>query len=147
MRMTRMAGLRDPFSMPPANQFLAGIVAGLAKRRRALRTKTRSLAVEQTLEGAGAEEQEKLEVSIRTGTTALRFFVWDDRWVFVDARTPTTSKGWAWEFTHEGRFIGSDLQGLVEALEASIDHASEQSGEELYLVWKPLLAAGPRPVP
>ena len=121
-------------------QFLADFLEGLGKRREAIRHKVRSLAIEQVTD----DEQEKLEISSRTGPAALRLFLWDDRWVFFDARTRTKDKGWAWEFTHEGRLVGSDTQGLVEALEASIDAAYEQSSEGLERVWKPLLATGLR---
>lgn len=97
------------------------------------------------LERTSGDEHEKVEIACDVAMARkLRLFIWNDLWVFIDARTPTKSSGWAWEFTHEGRFAAGEARALVEALEDSIDAAAAQSSEDLERVWKPLLASGPR---
>lgn len=142
--MNRVANVADPFSTPPRSQFLAAVLAGLGKRRKAIRHKCHSIAVEKVLERTSTNEHEKLEISSEVGGARLRLFVWDDRWVFVDARAPTQNGGWAWEFTQQGRLIGDEGRALVQALEASIDAAATECREAMERVWKPLLATGPR---
>ena len=134
----------DPLSSAPKSQFLAAVLATLAKRRKAIRHKTRHIAADRVLERMSAEEHEKLEVTSDVGMARLRLFVWDDRWVFIDARTPTKNSGWEWEFTCQGRLIGEEAAALIRAFEASVDAAASQSSEALQRVWKPLLASGPR---
>lgn len=128
----------------PASNFLAGVAIALDKRRKAIRYSLRNLKVESCEERLSDEEPDKLEITGKLGRTNLRLFVWEDRWVFVDARTPMKGDGWAWESTHEGRLTAGDAQVLVNALEASIAAASGQSSDEFERVWKPLLATGPR---
>ena len=140
-----MARLTDPLSSAPKTPFLAGVLAALAKRRKAIRHKVRSISVEKVLERTSADEREKLEISSSVGAARLRLFVWEDRWVFIDARTPTKASGWAWEFNYQGRLLGDEAHALIHAFEQSIDAATIQSGEALGGVWKPLLATGPRP--
>lgn len=134
----------DPLSAAFDSPFLVGVLAAVAKRRKAIRHKVRSIAVERVLERTHAQEHEKLEIVSEVGRARLRLFVWDDRWVFVDARAPTKRDGWAWEFSYEGRLVGDDARALICAFEESIDAAHTQSGEAMERVWKPLLAAGPR---
>lgn len=145
--MNRVPHLIDPLSTAPKSPFLAGVLAALAKRRRAIRHKVRKIAVDKLRERISADEHEKLEISSVVGTAQLRLFVWDDRWVFVDARIPTKSDGWSWEFSYEGRLVGDEARALIEAFEDSIEAAAMQSGERLELVWKPLLAGGPHLTP
>jgi hypothetical protein len=139
-----MAHLTHPLSSAPKSLFLSDTLAALAKRRRAIRHKTRGLAVDKVLERTGAEEQEKLEISAEVGAARLRLFVWDDRWVFIDARIPTKTSGWEWEFSYQGRLVGDDTRALFGGFEQSIDAVAAQSDEALDNVWRPLLAAGPR---
>ena len=52
----------------------------------------------------------RTDVSIRYrvhgASVSLRLAVWDDRWVWVDARRSSKS-GWVWESTTEGRFVSA----------------------------------------
>ena len=99
-------------------------------------------------------ELEKLEIEcapLVPRRTIVRMFVWEDRWVKVDAWSMIGSThGRTWEFTAQGRAAGGiDGRSLVQALEASISAASpleQVSVGALRGVWKPLLASGPRPV-
>ena len=141
--MRGVTDLIDPLSKQPKSEFLADTLRCLAKRRKAIRHKVRDIAVEKVLERTGRGEREKLEIAC-TGP-ALRLFVWDDRWVFIDARTLVKDKGWTWEFTDQGRLVGgADGRGLVAALEETIEAVSSQSSAALKQIWKPLLASGPR---
>jgi hypothetical protein len=142
--MNSVPRLADPLSTPPKSPFLANALAGLAKRRRAIRHKVRSIAVEKVLERTSDEEFEKLEIVTDVGAVRLRLFIWDDRWVVVDARVATKSSGWAWEFTAQGRLVGNEARTLVGALEASVDAAAAHSSDDMERVWKSLLATGPR---
>lgn len=138
-------------SRPPGSAFLADLLESLRRRRKAIRRHVRDFAVEKVLEREDGEELEKLEVECglpgRERTT-VRLFVWEDRWVWVDARSMVDRKqGWAWEFSAEGRAAGgADGRRLVEALEASIAAASPVEDDNAAILrglWKPLLAAGP----
>jgi hypothetical protein len=144
MGMNRVSHPTDPLSTAPNSPFLAEVLASLAKRRKAIRHKARSITVEKVRERANAEEREKLEISAEVGAARLRLFVWDDRWVFIDARAPTKRSGWAWEFSYEGRMVGDEARALIGAFEQSIEATTTQPAETLAGVWKPLLASGPR---
>jgi hypothetical protein len=124
--------------------FLTDVAVALEKRRKAIRHKVRDLRIERAVDRLSADEPDKLEVSAKVGSAKLRMFVWEDRWVFVDARTPTKVEGWLWESTQEGRLIGGDVQVLVSALEASVDATRGQSSDDLSCLWDSLLAKGPR---
>jgi hypothetical protein len=143
--MKGMVAVSDPLSAPPKSAFLADTLRCLAKRRKAIRRKVRDIALEKVLERTDGQEREKVEITC-TGPT-FRLFVWDDRWVFVDARALAKGQGWTWEFTYQGRLMGGvEAPGLVKAFEDSIEAAGVQSSATLERVWKPLLASGPRPI-
>lgn len=142
----------DPLTKPPCSEFLADFHLSLRKRKRAICYRVRSIELEKILEHANGKELERLELECTLShrhRTKVRVFVWQDRWVWVDARSMVgSSKGWSWEFTTEGRAIGGvDGHRLVQAVEASISAGSQVvqgNGLALAAVWKPLLAAGPR---
>ena len=139
-----MPTLIDPLSPPTESPFLRGILDGLSKRRKAIRYKVRQISVEKVRERTGSEEREKLEITCEGNAQKLRLFLWDDRWVFVDARI-SSKQGWAWEFTYQGRWMGiADARVLVAALEQSIEASSLGDSAKLEGVWRPLLAQGPR---
>lgn len=142
-----MSRLVDPLSQPPTSGFLADILLSLAKRRKAIRHQVRNIAAEKVKERAEGVEREKLEITceIDGRGTSLRMFVWEDRWILVDARRPIKKEGWAWVYTSEGRTT-VDGRTIVEGLEASIEAASLQSVETFERVWQPMIATGPRPV-
>lgn len=140
-----MPPLTDPLSSPPKSQFLADALAALSKRRKAIRNKVRKLSVEKVLERTDGDEWEKLEVTCDDGLgQRLRLFLWEDRWIFIDARA-SAKKGWAWEFTEQGRLVGGlDARALVEALEASLEASFQRSSASMKQIWTPLLTTGPR---
>jgi hypothetical protein len=141
----------DPLRKRPRSAFLANVLLSLRKRRKAVSHQVRTIEVEKVLERTDGTELEKLEIeciTLHPRPTKVRVFVWEDRWVWVDARSRVGSKGWAWEFTTQGRAAGGvDGRGLVQALEASISAASPVEPDNagaLGAVWEPVLAAGPR---
>lgn len=151
--MTRLP-FSNPLANPPRNEFLADVLLSLGRRRKAIRHNVQSIAVEKVLERTDGEEVEKLEIEcipLHPNHTRVRVSVWEDRWVWVDARSMIGStKGWNWEFTAQGRATGGvDARRLIQAIEASISAASPVEADNagaLKVVWTPLLAAGPQPV-
>ena len=126
--------------------FLVEVLGALSNRRKAIRYRLRRVSAEKVLERTDSQEREKVEITCEGHGQKLRLFLWDDRWVFIDARMPS-KRGWAWEFTYQGRLIGAaDARSLVGALEQSIDASTLGDTAALERVWRPLLAAGPRPV-
>lgn len=140
-----MPSLIDPLSLPTESPFLKNILGGLSKRRKAIRYKVRQISIEKVRERTDSEEREKLEITCEWNAKKLRLFLWDDRWVFIDARM-SSKQGWAWEFTHQGRLMGiADARVLVAALEQSIEASSLGDSATLEGLWSRLLAQGPRP--
>lgn len=141
----------DLLAMAPRSRFLAEVLAALKKRRRAIKYTLRKFTAEKLVERGEGQDREKLEIGCEFHSsqhTALRLFLWGDRWIWVDARSLKKGDGWTWHFTHEGRAVGG-LTGrqIVEALEASISASSPAHGnhaELLEQVWHPILALGPR---
>ncbi len=135
------------------NKFLASVLTGLKKRHKALKHKTSAIACDKVIERLGDTSREKLEVSLRSiaaeGKLHLRAFVWEDRWVWIDCRSPS-KRGWRWEWTHEGRLLPiHDGRKLVDALEGALDLAysvDADAASELSATWRTLLAQGPKPV-
>jgi hypothetical protein len=80
----------------------------------------------------------------------LRIHIWDDRWVWIDARRSSKS-GWVWEFTREGRFTSpAGARGVVANAEATMDAAflsADQVPNAMSAIWSKSLATGPRLVP
>ena len=139
----------DPLTAPSRNAFLNEVLASLGRRRKAIRHKAR-FTVEKVVERTDGDEREKLEITCAlyfARDTSVRLFAWQDRWLWVDARSFQKSEGWIWQFTARGRAIGGlDGRSLVAALEASIA-ASSQVNEEnaalLQSIWQRVLAVGP----
>lgn len=137
--------LLNPLSAPPENAFLTEFLGALSKRRKPIGYKLRKMSVEKVLEPTGTENREKLEIVCEGWRRqSLRFFLWDDRWLFVDARLPGR-QGWTWEFTREGRLTGAiDAPNAVGMLEKSIELSWLGEKKALDLLWTPFLAHGPK---
>lgn len=147
MEMKDVPTFTDPWSSPPKSAFLVNVLFALAKRRKAIQHQVRTIAVQKVIEGTTDDEQEKIEIELGVAGQSFRMFLWDDRWVYVDARRPRKNAGWEWEFTRQGRLVGGvNVRMLVEALKRSIDATNTQCGPALDQIWTPLLATGPRPV-
>ena len=77
------------------------------------------------------------------------YSAWPDRQIWLDARC-STKKGWAWEWTYDGRLLGSvDPPNVIKALEATLDPLQQMDNSrthELSKPWIRLLAKGPQPV-
>lgn len=143
--MTRSAPPTPEFT----SEFLADVWAALGRRRKAIRYRVRGVTIAAVVGGAAGEDRERIEVECpisRAPNTSLRFDLWHDRWCRIDARSSRKGKGWAWEFSSEGRPLLS-AAGIVAALEASIAAASPVEtapAERLEEIWKLIMARGPR---
>jgi len=145
------ADVDDLLTKAPQSEFLAEVLAALKKRRRAIKYTLRNLTAEKIVERGESEDREKLEIECEFRSpqhTALRLFLWGDRWIWVDARSLKKGDGWTWQFNREGRAVGG-LTGrrIIEALEASIAASSPVNSDNAKLlqdVWQPILALGPR---
>ena len=121
----------------------------MRRRRRAIRYRVPSLTAEKVVERTSTTDREKLEITCEIGArrARLRIFIWEDRWIWVDARRPSKVAGWSWQFTREGRVVGGlDGRRLVQVLEASVDAASssdEDAARALDEVWQSIFAIGP----
>jgi hypothetical protein len=127
--------------------FINDVLDALRKRQKAIKYKVRDIGCEKVIERQEAD-REKLEITIHTSErAAIRLFIWDDRWAWVDCRLGTKD-GWAWQWTTDGRVMGSiDGQIMVSSLEQSIDAAAAvgSNGTSTFAdVWSTKLARGPR---
>lgn len=133
------------------NAFIAELIDSVQKRRKAIAYRVRELRCDKVIERSGDAEQEKLEIEFHVRASArgcvVRLFIWEDRWVFVDARVGS-KHGWKWEWTREGKLLGSvNGRSLVEALERTIDFAPSMSTAETHLldgVWIRMFGAKPK---
>lgn len=146
--MTDLNDLAGP-SQPLGSAFLADVVTSLRRRRKALRHEIRELRIERIIERGDDGAREKLEIHCGDARRlGMRLFVWDDRWLWFDAREGSKADGWLWEYTRDGRLFGDDPgRRLVKALEDSIAATFELSRNDLARlarIWTPLLARGPR---
>ncbi|MCG8593929.1 MAG: hypothetical protein MI785_06070 [Kiloniellales bacterium] len=126
---------------------LSDLVKSLKKRSKALKHKTETLSCERVLVEEGSVRVEKFELVMSSyRRVALRFFLWEDGWAWVDARQPS-KKGWVWVWTYEGKLLGRyGGKEVEEALEMTLDSVCETPAETLKAltqIWKPLLAQGP----
>ncbi len=130
-------------------ELIASVIASLKKRHKALKHKVKVVTCDKVLEARDGAREEKLEVSLQEYSSNLRAHVWEDRWVWVDFRSPGRgTPGWRWEWTYDGRLLSAhDGRALVEALEQTLDASAsvEVVGVSVFsAIWKPLLAQGPK---
>lgn len=133
------------------NAFIADLIVSVQRRRKAIAYRVRVLRCDKVIERNGDVEQEKLEIELHVRASArvcvVRLFIWEDRWVFVDARVGS-KHGWKWEWTRKGKLLGSvNGRSLAEALERTIDFAPSMSTAETHLldgVWIRMFGAEPR---
>jgi hypothetical protein len=111
----------------------------------------RELRFERILEREDGVETGKLEVDCAIGRRiSIRLYVWDDRWIWIDARQGSKADGWLWDFSDQGRLIGG-LTGrnLVNAFEHSIVATSGMTKERLdrfHDIWSTIFARGPQEI-
>ena len=131
--------------------FIVEVEEWLRKRGKPIRHRKSDISVERVLERTDGVEWEKLEIEcpFYGKTTRLRLHIWNDRWIWIDARR-SSKAGWSWEFTAEGRLSGNhSARDLVALFEASLSagHWDERAPAELGKLWTPVLATGPKALP
>jgi hypothetical protein len=136
---------RDP-------DLLSELAEAVQLRSKALRHKFASVEVEPGCDEDCDPSMDKLSVTLREGisvnSTTLRFIFWQDRWVWVDARTGST-KGWHWSLTHQGRlrggYTGREFLRCVEQFHQLLPtKTSPMDLESASRFWEKLLLKGPR---
>lgn len=135
------------------NTLLENLAFSLRKRHKALKHKVGKLDCERIIELADGQRVEKMELALHPlasgHSVCLRVFAWEDRWIWLDARA-ATKRGWAWEWTYEGRLLGEYsgreiVEGIETTLTSILGIESRGTGE-LTDVWAGLLAQGPKAI-
>ena len=132
------------------DSLLEDIAFSLRKRRKTLKHSTDGIRCERLVEIEDSETTEKMELEVRlTNKTSVRVFAWSDRWLWVDARA-SAKKGWAWEWTRDGRLLGGcggkDVVGAIENTLSKTHFVDSQQTDVFTEIWKRLLARGPEEV-
>jgi hypothetical protein len=126
---------------------LADFVESVRKRSRALGHKFSVRECGRVVETDEGTARERIELSLggaARNALRLRFWIWQDRWCWFDARIGAKT-GWTFEWSVEGRLAGG-LTGkdLLMAIERSYEViAVSQDDAELETLWRPLLLRGP----
>jgi hypothetical protein len=86
---------------------------------------------------------------VERAKVSLRVEVWDDRWVWVDARRSSKS-GWVWESTIKGRFVSpGGARDVVAFAEQTLSAANLPAAEvprAISAIWSQCLAGELRSV-
>lgn len=96
------------------------------------------------------ERFEKIEIQFsRLGSRSkatTRLNIWDDRWVWIDAREASES-GWIWSWTSDGRLAGEcSARDLIDAMVETVDLSCHMTQDDICLfdkIWRGHLAKGP----
>jgi hypothetical protein len=136
--------------MTAQTALIAQVQEALRKRGKPIRYRKSDISIERVIERTDGEEREKLEIEcpFYGTTTRLRVHLWEDRWVWLDARR-SSKAGWVWHFTMQGRLAGGrSARDVVALFEESLatGHWDEKAPTCLEKVWKPALATGPKAV-
>ena len=135
--------------IPDEGPFGDAFRTALRKRRKAIKQKLRQLETERLVDRSDEGDLSGLSVEcdLWMPRTRIRICVWDNRWVWFDARQGS-KQGWRWFYTHEGRMFGEETgPRLVAALESSVGsaHDAAHDGRMTFAaIWEPLLAQGPK---
>jgi hypothetical protein len=130
--------------------YLNEVVQAFVKRSKALKRKFKDLRLERIYDEAAVPPMECLQVSFRTSFSPsgprVKLRVWENRWVWVDARQPSKA-GWLWSSTSEGRIAGGKSgTDVLRALEnfyillPNHDYMGDLDGAAQ--VWSDLLLSG-----
>ena len=134
--------------------FLSDIAKSFSKIRKGLNYDSHELKFNKVMDLVGDRKSEKVEISIHSSASRnsirTRLYIWDDRWLWLDARK-SEQKGWAWEYSVEGRLSGSATEKeLMEALKSfyknSLSYNEENIGSQANAFWNELIAMGPKAV-
>ena len=97
---------------------------------------------------------EKIEIGIRTSQSRnsirIRVYLWDDRWLWVDARK-SKKEGWDWEYTSEGRFSNSvSVRELMLSLKSFCKDSESFNVNNVAVLantyWGKVIAKGPQKI-
>lgn len=135
--------------------FEESVVDSFQKRRKALRHQgvlMESTPVREIIDGRDSEFKRvdiTLSYRVDAAKVMLRLAVWGDGWIWVDVRRHS-KKGWAWEFTTDGRMSSVEgARALTQCAEATINATmlpSEDVVQAIQAIWVHVLARGPRRV-
>lgn len=136
----------------PQSEFLLAVCQSMQRRSKALKHRARTRSIERLVEVRNDLSFEKLEIDFRVSNSGnsprLSFHVWDDRWVWIDARRGSKD-GWVWEWSSQGRVLFEEDPGrsFVSAIENTISVSHCDAGQvsaRLDAIWHPWLASGPK---
>jgi len=136
------------------SSFLSEIAKSFSKVRKSIKYDSRDLKFNKVMDIVDERKAEKIEISIGSSLSRdgirIRFYAWDDRWLWIDARK-SQKTDWEWEYSIEGRMSGAASERqLMEALKSFnkdtyIFH-SENVIQEANLHWNKLIATGPKAI-
>lgn len=138
-------------SLPTSkNEFLEEMLAGLRKRRKAIKHQNTEIKCERCFETIDGERFEKLEIDFEYRSIEkrvhLRVLIWSDRMIWIDIRS-WRKPHWEWSWTDEGRFLANfPGREFIDAVEKtlSLSVAMVPSNTvEFQNLWSPMLAKGP----
>ncbi|VAW62710.1 hypothetical protein MNBD_GAMMA08-1240 [hydrothermal vent metagenome] len=130
------------------SEFLDAIIFSLKKKNKSLKHRINKVICDKVYDVVEEHKIEKLELTLHELKSSkgivLRFYAWGDRWVWIDARR-RGKIGWDWEWTFEGRMSGNctprDLVAAIdESYTVSLLSNRKSLVDEIYKIWKPLLA-------
>lgn len=130
---------------------LLDFLEALRRRRKALAHKNVILTVDRIIEEKANDRVERIDLVIRlrkrqTITMTLR----QDRTVRLHACEAITKAGWRFQYTAEGRLLGtnggSDLVAAIEETGSRMFGMTNETVGSLGLIWDRLIARGPQPI-
>lgn len=133
----------------PKNRHLKTYIFSLKKRSKAIKYKCDSIQCERVIENFQQRRVEKIETEVQfiDRTQQLRLFIWEDRWIWLDARKSSKS-GWVWEWEFSGRVINDetfvDTIKLFERTIEAVSHNKIDTLLKLEVFWEKIVATGPK---
>lgn len=138
------------------SSFLQDITESFSRVRKSIKYDADDLKFTKVLDKVSNASSEKIEITICSSKSRnsirIRMYVWDDRWLWIDARRSTNiNDGWEWEYTIEGKMSGSSTEReLFDTLKSfykeSQMYNAENATSNANLCWKKLIATGPKEV-
>ena len=124
------------------SKFLNGVVLSFKKRSKSIKHNVRSFHLQKIIEKTDNQSHEKLETEIvllRKATVS--FFLWDDRWSWVDVRE-SRQKKWIFSWQTEGRIGPTHPKVIVAAVQNTFLSAVNHNEIELDKIWNTIILAG-----
>jgi hypothetical protein len=133
------------------SQFLTQIAEAFVRKRKSLKYNASILKFHKIYDIVEGKKVEKIEISVESSlsrnSVRMRLYIWEDRWVWIDARK-AGKMGWDWEFSKHGRLSGDcSPRQLIEAFKQFYFSSSlfdtQARTLEASTIWGEILAAGP----